>query len=154
MDGLGLALLGIFLVSFTVSKPLSLYHQSTLSSSESSESNESSSSEEVTVLRATSNPVELNTIGPGSLGDNLPQTNNPTAHPGLVQTTLDPSLIEQEIVEFDLNISFVPLEPAVPVTGGPSAGKIVAPDVTTPELRCYTVPLISSEPQPARGDNI
>ncbi|KAF4113839.1 hypothetical protein G5714_006384 [Onychostoma macrolepis] len=141
MDGFGLALFGIFLVSFTVSKPVSLYHQLTTSSSESSESNESSSSEEVTVPKTTLQPIELNTLGP----DSPHQTNNPTAQPGLPQTTMDPSLTVQEVVEFDLNISFVPLDPAVPVSGGP--------DVTSPE-RCYMFPLTSPVPKPARGDNM
>uniref|UniRef100_A0A671LX27 Uncharacterized protein n=1 Tax=Sinocyclocheilus anshuiensis TaxID=1608454 RepID=A0A671LX27_9TELE len=154
MDGLGLALFGIFLTSFAVSKPVSLYHQLTRSSSESSESNDSSSSEEVTVPRTTLQPVELKTMGPDSLGDNLHQTNDSTAHPRLAQTTLHPSLTVQEVVEIELNISFVPLEPFVPVTGGPDAERLVAPNVTTPELRCYTVPLTSPEAKPVRGDNI
>lgn len=116
----------------------------TASSSESSESNESSSSEEATALKTTLQPIELNTPGP----DSLHQTNNPTAKPGLPQTTMDPSLTVQEVVEFDLNISFVPLDPVVPVSE-----RVVAPDVTTPE-RCYTFPLTSPEPKPARGDNM
>uniref|UniRef100_A0A673FKF2 Uncharacterized protein n=1 Tax=Sinocyclocheilus rhinocerous TaxID=307959 RepID=A0A673FKF2_9TELE len=120
--------------------------QLTASSSESSESNESSSSEEATVPKPTLRPIELNTLGQ----DGLHQTNNPTAQPGLPQTTLDPSLTAQEVVEFDLNISFVPLDPVVPVS---EAERVVAPDVTTPE-RCYTFPLTIPEPKPARGDNM
>ncbi|RXN20541.1 very low-density lipo receptor-like protein [Labeo rohita] len=130
---------------------LNLYQHS---SSESSESNESSSSEEVSQLRTTAKPVDLNTLAPDIRGDNLAQTNNTTTHPSLPQTTPIPAFIQQEVVEFELNISFVPLESAVPVTGGPNTERVVAPDVTTPELRCYTVPLPSSEPQPARGDSI
>ncbi|KAL0194062.1 hypothetical protein M9458_012358, partial [Cirrhinus mrigala] len=90
-----------------------LYHQT---SSESSESNESSSSEEVPELRTTLKPVELNTLGPETRGDNPPQTNNATTQPSLAQTTPVPFLIGQEVVEFDLNISFVPLEPVVPTS--------------------------------------
>uniref|UniRef100_A0A673HJ31 Uncharacterized protein n=1 Tax=Sinocyclocheilus rhinocerous TaxID=307959 RepID=A0A673HJ31_9TELE len=59
------------------------------------------------------------------------------------------------IFTFRLCLSiFVPLEPFVPVTGGPDAERLVAPNVTTPELQCYTVPLTSPEPKPVRGDNI
>lgn len=123
---------------------VSLYHQLTASSSESSESNELSSSEEATAPKTTLQPIELNTPGP----DSLHQTNNPTAQPGLPQTTMDPFLTVQEVVEFDLNITFVPLDPVVPV-----AERVVAPDVTTPE-QCYTFPLTSPEPKPARGDNM
>uniref|UniRef100_A0A8C1ZX83 Uncharacterized protein n=1 Tax=Cyprinus carpio TaxID=7962 RepID=A0A8C1ZX83_CYPCA len=144
MDGLGLALFGLFLVSFTVSKPVSLYHQLTASSSESSESNESSSSEEATELKSTLRPIELNTLGQ----DILHQTNKPTAQPGLPQTTLVPSLTGQE--ELDFNESFIPLDPVVPVS---EAERVVALDVTTPE-RLYTFPLTSPEPKPPRGDNM
>uniref|UniRef100_A0A9J7XK40 Uncharacterized protein n=2 Tax=Cyprinus carpio TaxID=7962 RepID=A0A9J7XK40_CYPCA len=154
MDGLGLALFGIFLVSFTISKPVSQHGQSTQSSSESFESNESSSSEEVTIPRTTLKPIELNTMQPVSLGDNLHQANDSAAHLRLAQTTLHPFLPVQEVVEFDLNISYVHLEPFVPVTGGPDAERLVSSNVTTPELRCYTVPLTSPEPKPVRGDNI
>lgn len=136
---------------FPILWQLNLYQHS---SSESSESNESSSSEEVSQLRTTAKPVDLNTLAPDIRGDNLAQTNNTTTHPSLPQTTPIPAFIQQEVVEFELNISFVPLESAVPVTGGPNTERVVAPDVTTPELRCYTVPLPSSEPQPARGDSI
>ncbi|XP_077097839.1 uncharacterized protein LOC143749211 [Siphateles boraxobius] len=147
MDGLGPALFGLFLVTFTVSKPVSLYLQLTFSSSESSESNESSSSsEEITVPRTTIVPIVLNTMRPGILEDNRHQANDHTAHPGLARTTPHPANTGQKVVELGLDTSLGPLPPSVP--------DHVSPDVTTPELRCYTVELTSPEPKPARGDNV
>lgn len=74
--------------------------------------------------------------------DSLHQTSNHTAHPGLAQTTPHPANTEQKIVELDPNTSLGPLP------------ELVVPDITTPELRCYTVDLTSPEPKPARGDSI
>ncbi|KAK7164015.1 hypothetical protein R3I94_002666 [Phoxinus phoxinus] len=140
MEGLGPALFGLFLVSFTVSKPL------TLSSSESSESTESSSSEEITVPRTTIEAIALNTMRPDILEDNQNQTSDHTAHPGLALTTPHPDNTGQRVVELSLDTSLGPLQPAVP--------DLVSPDVTSPELRCYTVELTSPEPKPARGDSV
>lgn len=88
----------------------------------------------------------LNTLRPDSLHQtegNLHQTNDHTAHPGLVQITPHPVDTEQKIVELDLNTSLGPLQP-----------DLVAPDVTTPELRCYTIDVTSPEPKPPRGDSV
>ncbi|XP_026101521.1 uncharacterized protein LOC113072764 [Carassius auratus] len=156
MDGLGLALFGIFLVSFTISTPVNHNDKSAESSFESSESNELSSSEEVTVLRTTLKPIELSTMGPDGPGNNLHQVIETTPHPPLEQTTSHPSLTEQEVVEPVMNISIVPLEPFVPVTGGTVTGRPVTetPGINVSELQLYTVALTSPEEKPVRGDNI
>lgn len=73
--------------------------------------------------------------------DSLHQTIDHTVLPGLAQTTPHPANTVQKIVELDLNTSLGPLP------------DLVVPDVTTPELRCYTADL-TSEPKPARGDSI
>lgn len=83
---------------------------------------------------------------PNILEDNRHQTSDRTAHPGLALTTPNPANTEQKVVELGLDTSLSPPRPGVP--------DLVSPDVTTPELRCYTVELTSPAPKPARGDNI
>jgi len=76
-----------------------------------------------------------------SLENNQHQTSNHTAHPGLALTTPNPADTGQKVVDLGLNTSLGPLD-------------LVSPDLTTPELQCYTVELTSPDPKPARGDNI